>query len=171
MTAGEFHRLDTGLLHARDQRGEARVELVGERAARTPDVGHEGEPGVGDVADQQALRARVGLDRVDLHLARAVEHEVLHRLAQVLRAKRAERPVRLPVGDRRVEDHQRVLDHHDQAVVRAAHHVLDARDQLDEAEAAGRPIEARRLRVEMDADELAADARCCRCRPRNRLPR
>ena len=40
----------------------------------------------------------------------------------VLGADGGERPVRLPVGDRRVEHHQASLHLHHQAVVRAAHH-------------------------------------------------
>src|SRR6266850_5694982 len=174
---------DARLLHARDQRGQGWVQLVRQRAgAGAPDVGHEAEPGVGDVADQQALRVRVGVEHVQLDLALPVaqhmlahhlddrgpgevaraqhrvpregrgehapemrggalagddggpgvgvgpeaarvvhvvvrEHEVLHRLAHVLAARGADRPRRLPVGDRGVEHDDVVLHLHDQAIV------------------------------------------------------
>src|SRR5689334_25229863 len=43
VTAREAARGDTGLLHARHQRGQPRVQLLGQRAARAPAVGHDAD--------------------------------------------------------------------------------------------------------------------------------
>src|ERR1700704_3458102 len=76
--ARELLGADARLLHARDQRGQGRVRLVRPRpGAGGPDIGHEAELGVGDIADQQAFRVRVGVEHVQLHLARSVAQHVL----------------------------------------------------------------------------------------------
>ncbi len=86
------------------------------------------------------------------------QHEKSHGLAGILRARGVEDPVRVPVAHRRVENDQIVAHLDDQAVVRAADHVLDAGRPLLEPKPGRRSrVVARRVRVEIGADELAPD--------------
>ena len=59
------------------------------------------------------------------------EHQVLDGLARILRLCRGDRPVRLPVADRRVEHRQGIAQLDDQAVVRTTDRVLHAGRELD----------------------------------------
>ena len=150
--------------------GRRRARLLGERIRR--DLVRR----IRDLLEIGLVRRRDDHGRtfrhIGAHAAGVVhvmmgEHQVGDPLARILLLHRVDDPARLPLADRRIEDHDAILHGDDQIVGGAADDVLHVRRKFDQLEAAA-GHEIHLVRVEEAAEEQTPDdplighVGCCR---------